>query len=100
MKIHHILVEGKLLIIILYIDYLILANHEQLINSCKEDLVMEIKMKDIGLMHYFLKLEVWQGDMELFMSQGKYSNKILQRFRMEICKPMEKNLVTNWRKEM
>jgi len=34
-------------------------------------------MKDIGLMHYFFRLEVWQGDGELFVSPGKYANKIL-----------------------
>jgi len=50
-------------------------------------------------MHYFLGLEVWQGDGELFVSQGKYANEILQRFCMDSCKPMETPLVTNWRKE-
>eukprot|EP00253_Pinus_taeda_P021959 PITA_21959 len=56
-------------------------------------------MKDMGLMHYFLGLEVWQGDGELFVSQGKNENEILQRFCMESCKPMETPLETNWRKE-
>jgi len=56
-------------------------------------------MKDMGLMHYFLELEVWQEDGELFFSQGKYSNEILQRFHINSCKPMETPLVTNWRKE-
>jgi len=45
-------------------------------------------MKDMGLMHYFLVLEVWQGDGELFASQGKYANDIPQRFHMDRCKPM------------
>eukprot|EP00253_Pinus_taeda_P025908 PITA_25908 len=40
-------------------------------------------------MHYFLGMEVWQGDGELFKSQGKYANEILSRFRMESNKPME-----------
>jgi len=31
-------------------------------------------------MHYFLGMEVWKGDGELFMSQGKYANDILRRF--------------------
>ncbi len=39
-------------------------------------------MKDMGLMHYFLGLDVWNGDGELFVSQGKYSYEILQRFNM------------------
>ena len=55
------------------------------------------QMKDMGLMHYFLGMEVWQGDGELFVSQGKYANEILRRFHMERSKPMENPLVDNWR---
>eukprot|EP00253_Pinus_taeda_P018792 PITA_18792 len=43
----------------------------------KEDLVREFAIKDMVLMHYFLRLEVWQGYGELFFSQGKYANEIL-----------------------
>ena len=82
-KLNHILVEGKLLIIVLYVDDLILTTDEKLIRSCKEDLLREFKMKDMGLMHYFLGLEVWKGDVELFVSHGMYANEILQRFRMD-----------------
>eukprot|EP00253_Pinus_taeda_P001734 PITA_01734 len=63
--------------------------------SCKEDLARDFKMKYMGLMHYFLELEVWQGDGELFVSQGKYATEILQRFHMENCKPMDTPLATN-----
>jgi len=52
-------------------------------------------MKDMGIMHYFLGREVWQGDGEVFVSQGKYANEILRRFRMENTKPMETPLVGN-----
>ena len=68
------MVKGKLLIIILYVDDLILIGDDQLIMSCKEDLAREFEMKDMGLMHYFLGMEVWQKDGELFVSQGKYAN--------------------------
>eukprot|EP00253_Pinus_taeda_P014239 PITA_14239 len=36
-------------------------------------------MKDMGLMHYFLGMEVWQKDGEVFVSQGKYANEILRQ---------------------
>ena len=58
-NLYHIFVEGKLLIIVLYVDAFILTSDEQLIGSCKEDLAREFEMKDMGLMHYFLGLEVW-----------------------------------------
>eukprot|EP00253_Pinus_taeda_P026482 PITA_26482 len=72
---------------------------EKLIRSCKEDLAREFKMKDMGLMHYFLGLELWRGDGETFVSQGKYAIEILQSFRMDRCNPMETPLAGNWRKE-
>jgi hypothetical protein len=51
--------KGKLLIIVIYVDDLILIGDEQLIHSCKEDLEKEFEMKDMGLLHYFLGLEIW-----------------------------------------
>jgi hypothetical protein len=57
---YQIVVEGKILIIVLYVDDLILTGDEQLIHSCKEDLAKEFEMKDLGLLHYFLGLEIWQ----------------------------------------
>ena len=53
------MVEGKILIIVLYVDDLILIGDEQLIHSCKVDLAKEFEMKDLGLLHYFLGLEIW-----------------------------------------
>jgi hypothetical protein len=70
-----------------------------LIHSCKDDLAKEFEMKDLGLLHYFLGLEIWQRDGELFVSQGKYTREILGKFHMEGCKPMDTPLPRNWRKE-
>ena len=76
-KLYQIVVEGKLLIILLYVDDLILTGDELLILSCKEDLAKEFEMKDLGLLHYFLGLEIWQLSDGLFVSQGKYAQEIL-----------------------
>ena len=81
-NLYHIMVEGKPLIIVLYVDDLILTG-DDLIQSSKEDLAREFEMKDMGLTHYFLGMEVWQKDGEVFLSQGKYANEILKRFHME-----------------
>ena len=92
------MVEGKPLIIVLYVDDL-LTGDEQLIHSCKEDLAKEFEMKDLGLLHYFLGLEIWQWEGELFVSQGKYAREILEKFHMQGCKPIDTSLLGNWRKE-
>eukprot|EP00253_Pinus_taeda_P026897 PITA_26897 len=55
-------------------------------------------MKDIGLMHYFLGLEVWQEEGHFFLGQGKYIVDILGRFHMEDCKPMSTPMITYWKK--
>jgi hypothetical protein len=55
-------------------------------------------MKDIGLMHYFLGLEVWQRSDEIFLSQGKYTVDILRRFGMLDCKSMSTPMVSNFKK--
>ena len=81
-NLYQIVVEGKLLIIVLYVDDLILTGDEQWIHSCKADLAKEFEMKDLGLLHYFLGLEIWQREGELFVSQGKYAREILEKFHM------------------
>ena len=57
-NLYQIVVEGKLLIIVLYVDDLILTGDERLIHSCKANLAKEFEMKDLGLLHYFLGLEI------------------------------------------
>ena len=49
----------------------------------------EFEMTDLGLMKYFLGLEVTQTDKGIFICQHKYAIDILQRFRMDKCKPAE-----------
>lgn len=98
-KLYHIMVEGKLLIIVVYVNDLILTSDDKLIVYCKEDLAREFEMKYMGLMHYLLCMEVWQKDGELFVPQGKYANEILRRFHMEKCKPMQTPLTGNQMKE-
>ena len=56
-------------------------------------------MKDMGLLHYFLRLEIWQRDGEIFESQGKYAKEIMRKFHMDGNKPMETHIAGNWRKE-
>ena len=70
-----------------------------MIHSCKADLAKEFEMKDLSLFHYFLGLEIWQREGELFVSQGKYVREILGKFHMQDYKPMDTPHPKNWRKE-
>ena len=88
-------VQGKPLILVLYVDDLFLTGADLLIHQCKRELASEFEMEDLGLMHYFLGLDVWQKPSEVFLSQGKYVVKLLEIFGMVDCKsvsrPMELN---------
>ena len=44
---------------LLYVDNLFLTGKEKLILDSKRKLATEFEMKDFGMMHYFLGLEVW-----------------------------------------
>ena len=56
-----------------------------MIDVCKSNLAVEFEIKYLGLMHYFLGLEVWKRDGCFFIGQGKYAVEILKRFRMVDC---------------
>ena len=49
---------NEYLILVLYVDDLFLTGSERLITECKRALTAKFEMKDLGLMHYFLGLEV------------------------------------------
>ena len=49
-------------------------------------------------MHYFLGLEVWKKPKEIFLSQGKYVVKILERFGMVDCKPVTTPMELDFKK--
>jgi hypothetical protein len=55
-------------------------------------------MKDLGMMHYFLGLELWQRIDDIFPSQGKYTVEILKKFGMTDYRSMPKSMVINLKK--
>ena len=55
-------------------------------------------MKDLGLVHYFLGIDIWQRNDEIFLSQGKYTVDILRRFGMVDCKSINTLMDSNLRK--
>ena len=70
-NLYYKVVDGGLVILLLYVDDMFLKGDEKLITECKRKLVVEFEMKDLGIMHYFLGLEVWKRPSEIFLNQGK-----------------------------
>jgi hypothetical protein len=58
-NLHFIVVGEDPLILVLYVVDIFITGADRLIVSCKESLTSEFEIKDIGLMHYFLGLEVF-----------------------------------------
>ena len=81
-------IDDEPVILLLYVDDLFLTGNEKQIKECKKKLAEEFEMKDLGLMHYFLGLEVWQSSEGIFLNQRKYAVEILKRFDILECKSM------------
>eukprot|EP00253_Pinus_taeda_P002701 PITA_02701 len=90
--------KGKyLVILVMYVgDLIITRNNDDHIAQVKKELHAGLRMTDLGLLHYYLGVEVFQHPHHIFISQSKYATEVLQRFGMQDCKPiltpMEKNL--------
>jgi hypothetical protein len=60
-----------------------------MIQDFKQSMVKEFEMTDLGLIAYFLGLEVKQCSDEIFISQAKYAAEVLKKFVMEDCCPTD-----------
>ena len=58
-NLYYLRVGDEPLILVLYVDDLSLTGSSRLIKDYKENLAAEFDLNDLGLMHYFLGLEVW-----------------------------------------
>ncbi|KAK2968675.1 hypothetical protein RJ640_001578 [Escallonia rubra] len=75
-----------MLIVCLYVDDLIFTgNDSTMFDKFKRSMMVEFDMSDLGMMHYFLGIEVKQSAAGIFISQKKYVQEILDRFQMKNC---------------
>ena len=54
----------------------------------KKAMMQEYEMTDLGLMRYFLGMQVKQRPGQIFISQEKYADDLLKKFNMQDCKPL------------
>eukprot|EP00253_Pinus_taeda_P004926 PITA_04926 len=79
--------DGKILIVVLYVDDVIFSgNDDYLIKTFKSVMKEGFEMTDMGLLRYFLGIEVDQNENGIFISQARYVNEVLGRFNMQQCK--------------
>ena len=61
-------VEGRRpVMLLLYVDVMLLTREDKLIEDARMRISIEFKMKDLGMMHYFLGMEVWHNVDGIFL---------------------------------
>lgn len=81
--------KGKMFIVCLYVDDLIYTRSDvDMFDDFKKSMMNEFDMTDLGLMHYFLGIEVVQSATDNFVFQKKYVKDVLERFQMINSNPV------------
>ncbi|KAH9681306.1 hypothetical protein KPL71_026926 [Citrus sinensis] len=76
------------LIVCLYVDDLIYCGTSlKMVQEFKKSMLDEFEMTDLGLMKYFLGIQVKQPRGKIFFCQEKYVEDLLKKFHMFKCKP-------------
>ena len=63
--------DANPVILLMYVDDLFVTGVDGLIDHTKRKLPVEFEIKYLGMMHYFLGMEVWQNADGIFLGQGK-----------------------------
>jgi len=94
--------DGKILIVVLYVDDLIFTGSDDfLIADFKQVMKNEFEVNELGLLRYFLGIEVKHTENGIFISHAKYVAHILERSKMQKNKLAPTPTITglNLRKE-
>lgn len=79
--------EG-LLVIAVYVDDLFVTGASiKIINKFKAEMASQFEMSDLGLLTYYLGIEVTQHSGGITLSQKRYASKILEAAGMKDCNP-------------
>ena len=74
--------------LLLYVDDIILTGSDKKFTASIIQLLSSaFDLKDLGLLHYFLGLQIEYTDSGLFVHQTKYATDLLTKFAMVDCKP-------------
>ena len=92
--------NGSFIYLLLYVDdMLIAAKDRNEVNRLKEQLSSEFEMKDLGATRKILGMEIKRDRKagKLWLSQQKYTEKVLNRFGMKDAKPVTTPLASHFR---
>ena len=82
--------QSRRLVVGVYVDDLVITGGNQAdIDVFKAEMQATFKMSDLGLLHYYLGLEVAQTETGITVSQSAYAAKILENAGMTGCNPSQ-----------
>lgn len=76
----------SLIVSIFVNDMFVTGGKIELIQRFKDEMEKIFEMTDLGVMKYFLGMEVLQSSYGIFICQQKYISNIRSRFKMQDCK--------------
>ena len=76
-------------------DILLTGSNSTMLHRLIQLLSSEFKLRDLGVVHYFLRIEVQPTAMGLMLRQHKYILDILTRAGMTSCKPVDTPISTS-----
>jgi hypothetical protein len=83
-------VEENQLVIGVYVDDIMITGaRDEDIKKFKSEMAQVFNMSDLGLLHYYLGIEVKQGAAGIALSQSTYALKIVERFGLKDCNPSQ-----------
>ena len=88
----------EFLVLCLYVDDLIyFGSSMNMVEDFKKKMMKEFEMTDMGLMKYFLGIQVRQEKGKIFMCQEKYIEDLLKKYHMDKSKPISTPMALNER---
>ncbi|KAI3509130.1 hypothetical protein L1887_24156 [Cichorium endivia] len=81
--------KDDIIIVCLYVDDLVFTSGSfEMIEEFKNEMKVDFEMTDLGLLHYFLGIEVKQEKNRISISQQRYAENLLTRFNMKDATPI------------
>ncbi|KAJ0779316.1 putative RNA-directed DNA polymerase [Helianthus annuus] len=86
-----------IVVLLVYVDDIVITgNNEQEILHVKQFVQSKFLIKDLGILKYFLGIEVLKVDDGICLSQRKYCLELLAEFGMTGCKPVSNPIEPNY----
>lgn len=90
--------KGNIAVLIVYVNDIILTVDDLVeMNKLKQCLGFEFEIKDLGILRFFLGMEVACSKNGIVMSQRKYILDLLNEIGMSGCKPLDALMDPNQR---